>query len=69
MIFQEDGAPPIARKCASSLTNSYQGVGLGERDQSLGLPGHLTLLHWTSSSGVMSKNMFISHHYQEKSKN
>jgi hypothetical protein len=36
--------PTITGKCDSSLMTSYQDVGLGERDQSLGLRGHATFI-------------------------
>lgn len=50
--------PTTTAKCDSSLITSYQDVVLGERDQSLGLRGHSTLTHYTSSGG-MSKYVYI----------
>jgi hypothetical protein len=58
----------ITEECDSSLTNICQDIGLGERDQSLGLQGHPTFLHETSFGGT-SENTFMSHHNQEQSRN
>jgi hypothetical protein len=46
MLFQRDNAPPrYRRKCDSLLMTSYQDLGLGHRDRSLGLRSHLTLFN------------------------
>jgi hypothetical protein len=37
--------PTITEKCECSLMTRYQDEGLGERDQSIGLRGHLTSTH------------------------
>jgi hypothetical protein len=56
----------ITGKCDRSLMTSHQDVGLGERDQFLGLRGHPTLTHWRTSSRGMSVNTFTFSQYQEQ---